>query len=404
MKSIILLLTTMPLLFLAACSDPEKSPTAAQTEVSVHPEGWGKDTASPNFHGKFVAARQYDARECQPCHGNINSTDNKSLVGVTCRDCHESFPHRQGWNDVSSSSFHGKVLAAVQFDATTCQPCHGSDYNGGTSTVSCKTCHASFPHPTGWVGAHRAFIKSIAYDLNSCQACHGQNYGTVKVDNSCLTCHTKPGGPEACNTCHGDFGGDPANLTNVAPPKGLNGETSSTTPAVGAHQPHFAYFSNLSTAEVCQQCHALPTSFAAAGHIDPDGKAELLFNGELAKLKTEGGARVPNPAYNRTDNTCAGAYCHGNWGLLKSQSQYNFAYTADRIEGSTASPKWTDANTAACGTCHDLPPAGHLATDITLNSCTNCHGAVVDANGKIIDNTKHINGQVNVFFQEYPMF
>ncbi len=349
MKSTILLLTAIPLIFLAACSDPENAPTSPQAQVSVH---------------------------------------------------------ESGWNIVASANFHGKALAAKQFDASECRQCHGSQLDGGIVGVSCKTCHASFPHPaTGWVvgaNSHIAFLKNNAYNLQSCQGCHGQNYGTVKVNNSCLTCHTKPGGPEACNTCHGNSGGDPAVLTNVAPPRGLDGETATTAPAVGAHQAHLAYFPSASLAGTCQQCHALPQNFAAAGHIDADGKAEPLFNGDLVKLATENGARVPNPSYNAASNTCAGTYCHGNWGLLKTGSQYTFIYAADKIEGSSAAPKWTDPATVACGTCHGLPPTGHNPFDLT--SCATCHQGVIDVNGNIIDATKHVNGKVNVFMQEYPMF
>ncbi len=351
MKSTILLLTIIPLVFLAACSDPQKAPTGPQAQVSVH---------------------------------------------------------ESGWNVLTSPSFHGKALAAKQFDASECRQCHGGQYDGGIVGVSCKTCHASFPHPaTGWVvgaNSHIAFLKNNAYNLQSCQGCHGQNYGTVKVNNSCLTCHTKPGGPEACTTCHGNSGGDPAVLTNVAPPRGLDGETETTAPAVGAHQAHFAYFKQLTTAQVCQECHTLPQNFSAPGHIDPDGNAEIPFGEALAELKTEGGARVPNASYNTATNTCAGTYCHGNWGLLKSQSKYNFIYSADKMEGSSAAPKWTDPASVACGTCHGLPPAGHNPFDIT--SCNICHQDIIDANGNIIDDAKHVNGKINVFREEYeyPMF
>jgi predicted CxxxxCH...CXXCH cytochrome family protein len=349
MKSIILLLTATPLNFLAACSDPENAPTSPQAQVSVH---------------------------------------------------------EPGWNAVASSSFHGKALAAKNFNSAECRQCHGSQFDGGISNVSCKTCHASFPHPSnGWVAganSHIAFLKSNAYNLQSCQGCHGQNYGTVKVNTSCLTCHTKPGGPEACNTCHGNSAEDPAVLTNVAPPGGLDGETAVTTPAVGAHQAHLTFYPSASLASTCQQCHALPQTFAAAGHIDADGNAELLFTGSLVKLATEGGARVPNASYSAANNTCAGTYCHGNWGLLQSQSKYSFIYVAAKMEGAVASPKWTDASSAACGSCHGLPPAGH--NPFSRADCATCHQGVIDVNGNIIDNAKHVNGKVNVFLEEYPMF
>jgi hypothetical protein len=347
MKQIILLLAVSALLFLAACSDPQDAPLAPQAQVSVHV---------------------------------------------------------QGWNVAASPDFHGKALAPKQFNSEECRPCHGSQYDGGISNVSCKTCHASFPHPaTGWVGGHGTFLKSNGYDLNSCQSCHGQNYGTVKVSNSCLTCHTKQGGPEACNLCHGNSTGDVTDLKNAAPPNGLDDETGATTPAVGAHQAHLPFNPNLSVAEACQECHAVPANFFAAGHVDADGEAEVPFNGALSRLITERGNRVPNAVYDPAGNTCSGTYCHGNWALLKSFSPYDFVYTADKMEGNAAAPRWTDPNTAACGTCHGLPPTGHQ--DAPLTACMTCHGDVVDGFGNINNKAKHANGKVNVIFKdEYPMF
>lgn len=335
----------IPLMIFIACSDPQDAPTGVSEKISVHGAGWTMP-ASTNFHGAALAGKKYDASECRQCHG--------------------------------------------------------SQFDGGIANVSCKTCHASYPHPANFVPAHSGYIKSINYNLASCKGCHGQDYGTKKVNNSCTTCHTKPNGPEACNTCHGNFGGDPAVLTNVAPPRGLKGETAATTPAVGSHQAHLAYYPSAALAGTCQQCHALPQTFAAAGHIDADSKAELIFSETLARLKTEDGARVPNVVYNSANNTCANSYCHGNWGLLKAKSKNDFIYVADKMEGRNASPRWTDSASAACGTCHGLPPAGHRPHDITV--CNTCHGAVIDVNGKIIDKTKHINGKVNLFDQEYPMF
>jgi len=345
MKRIIFLLAATTLTFLVACSDPQNAPTGVSEKVSVH---------------------------------------------------------ESGWTAPASTSFHGAALAGKKFDASECRQCHGSQFDGGLSKVSCKTCHASYPHPANWSGAHTSFIKNTNYNLNSCKGCHGQDYGIKKINNSCLTCHTKPGGPEACNTCHGNFSGDATDLKMVAPPRGLKGETNATSPAVGAHQAHLPADKNLAGA-ACQQCHALPQTFAASGHIDADSKADLSFSETLARLKTEGGSRVPNLVYSATNNTCAGSYCHGNWGLLKSQAKDNaFIYIADKMEGLNALPKWTDSASAACGTCHGLPPAGHQPHDLTR--CFVCHAGVVDENGKIVDKTKHVNGKVNVFDQEYPMF
>jgi hypothetical protein len=70
--------------------------------------------------------------------------------------------------------------------------------------------------------------------------------------------------------------------------------------------------------------------------------------------------------------------------------------------GAQASPSWTGGPTeAACGTCHDIPPKGHVAALIT--ECYGCHGDVVDPTGGIIDRTKHVNGRMNRFNVELNM-
>ena len=333
-----------------ACSEPQEAPTGVQNEVSVHGEGW-LDPSSPNFHGTLLAKQGYNTGDCRPCHGN--------------------------------------------------------QYDGGTAGVACYTCHASYPHPaSGWVSgssSHYVYLKSNNYDLPSCQPCHGQDYGLVKVNNSCLTCHPQQGGPEACNTCHGNSGRDAADLRNAAPPEGLDGETGSTTPAVGAHQTHLAYFKHLPARDICQECHVVPANFTDASHIDDNSRAELSFNGPLGNLKTEGGTRVPQVVYDLNSHTCSNSYCHGNWGLRKSQAGDNgFAFAAEVMTGNPAVPNWSDPSSTSCGSCHGLPPTGHNPFPIT--ACMNCHSGVVNGFGVITDSTKHMNGKVNVFMTEYPMY
>lgn len=313
--------------------------------------------------------------------------------------------HEPGWNEGSSPEFHGKILAMKNFVSSDCRDCHGSDLNGGLVQVSCRTCHVNYPHPDGWAGtssgSHVAFIKITHYDITSCRDCHGQDYATVKTDNSCLTCHTQTGGPEACNTCHGNKSGDPAVLANVVPPRGLDGETSPTEPAVGAHQVHLAYYDFLTTPVACQECHVVPATYSTTGHIGDDDNADLIF-GPIATTVSSDGTRKPAPTYSREAASCDNTYCHGNWALPKSKSANDFIFVEDTIEGNVASPTWTDSTSVSCGTCHDLPPKGHFPH--VLTSCTICHSSVIDVNGNIIDPKKHINGKINVFGQEYPMF
>ena len=55
-----------------------------------------------------------------------------------------------------------------------------------------------------------------------------------------------------------------------------------------------------------------------------------------------------------------------------------------------------DGSEAQCGSCHGLPPTGHVDFG-GLSTCTNCHFGIVNAQGQIIDKSKHINGVKNVF-------
>ena len=83
--------------------------------------------------------------------------------------------------------------------------------------------------------------------------------------------HT-PGGPEACNTCHGDF----VNPLLIAPPRALNGAILPSERGVGAHTKHLS--GNLiGKAVECSECHTLPNGFNDPIHIDQTPGAELVF-------------------------------------------------------------------------------------------------------------------------------
>lgn len=235
---------------------------------------------------------------------------------------------------------------------------------------------------------HGQLIRGKNWDLFQCAQCHGANYAGGKVDVSCLRCHQSETGPEACNTCHGDFS-DPV---NIAPPQGTNNETLTTQAAVGAHQFHLK---NIQIAEnvPCSECHSVPSQFGSAGHIDETERAEVLF-GEYENYGDS------TAAYNFETMTCENSYCHGN---------FKFATASGvPIYGNNFAPQWTlvDGSQAKCGTCHgEIDVEGNLVTPLpkghsgtfTLTQCWNCHPRVVDEEGNIIDKTLHINGEKDIF-------
>jgi len=315
--------------------------------------------------------------------------------------------HPNGWLDKSSEIFHGNGVFSSEFYSDNCQSCHGQNYDGGTSNVSCYEagCHISYPHPENFAYSttdefHPDFIKDLNWDLSSCKTCHGDDYTggaspneTVARQKNCTRCHDQnadplASGPEACNTCHGS-------LTNPAPPKDLADNTGTTQVGVGAHQVHLtgSTWSEGYTKD-CTICHTMPQTLDAAGHVGDDtpGIAEINF-GVFAHTEED-----LFTSWNHETKTCSNVYCHGAFEFKKENSEYPFAYTGDVMSGNNVNMIWTDVGSgqADCGTCHGLPPQGHQVQG-TVTVCSGCHGRVVDENNNIINKALHINGQADVF-------
>lgn len=167
----------------------------------------------------------------------------------------------------------------------------------------------------------------------------------------------------ACGyACHGD-------KTNSAPPWDTALNTSTSARGVGAHREHLRSSSWHMTV-ACSDCHVVPQTIDAAGHVDKARPADLTFS----SLATGGQL---NPKFDGT--ACSNVYCHG----------------ATLSGGTATAPIWTkvDGTQGSCGSCHSLPPTqNHPAS----SSCSTCHGAVIDAKGMIIAPQLHINGKVEV--------
>ena len=64
-------------------------------------------------------------------------------------------------------------------------------------------------------GFHGRLIADAGWDFPLCASCHGSDFSGGTSGVSCLTCHTSPGGPTSCNTCHGLPPGDRSHFTHV---------------------------------------------------------------------------------------------------------------------------------------------------------------------------------------------
>ena len=272
-------------------------------------------------------------------------------------------------------------------------------------------------HPEGWSGRgaidlnpppptfHGNYIRDQKGHMSSCWTCHGRNYAGGSSQVSCLTCHTKPGGPENCTTCHGS--------TNPAPPPDLDGNTSTSVPTVGAHQEHLSGV-NFTNGIRCSECHVVPTSVYVPGHVDTDRPAEVVFRDSLANVITNEPTTVdydvalptftPSPAWNPLTLKCSNTYCHGD---LKNGNNFSPQWSFGTIVFTSAL-----GGEARCGTCHGDVTKATLAeralpktsatggTHPNSTQCYFCHVGIVDANLNFIDKGKHMNGKLNVFGTE----
>jgi predicted CxxxxCH...CXXCH cytochrome family protein len=233
---------------------------------------------------------------------------------------------------------------------------------------------------------HGELVRENNWNMRVCSQCHGENFSGGAVGVTCLSCHTQPEGPKSCNTCHGVFS-DPS---RIAPPTDLENNIATSEKGVGAHARHL-YENMIGSSVSCQSCHNVPQDIYDQGHLNGDNIAEV----HLKELSTAFGAS--DASYDPNTATCSNTYCHGNFEFYRDSADVTnqFAYTADKMIGLNKTVNWTlvDQGEAECGSCHGLPPEGHIAAPLT--ACYQCHQGVVDPAGNIIDMSKHINGVKN---------
>lgn len=91
--------------------------------------------------------------------------------------------HAAGILNPASPDFHGQLLRDKKYDFAYCGKCHGADFSGGTSQVSCLSCHQEGP--------------------TACSTCHGDiaskgsharhlGAGPLGKTFGCAECHKTP--------------------------------------------------------------------------------------------------------------------------------------------------------------------------------------------------------------------
>jgi predicted CxxxxCH...CXXCH cytochrome family protein len=178
-----------------------------------------------------------------------------------------------------------------------------------------------------------------------------------------------------CSSCHG--GRD-----NAAPPRAVNGETSTTNVGVGAHQAHLKKGS-IAGPVACTECHVVPAEMDLEKHPAAIPAPATMTFGPLARTQ---GAK---PAWNHDSATCSNTYCHG------------------ATLGGTAAPTppvWTtvDGSQIQCKSCHaysikDLDGSHPSHKKYT---CDTCHAEVTSDGTTILAPDLHVNGRTDVSMAE----
>jgi len=273
------------------------------------------------------------------------------------RTCSNVYCHGAGLKiptkDIVGSPNWGAAQGSVA-----CGNCHGippEDHASGITRLACHRCHGDAIDASGNVNpaTHINGKVDLAADVtSSCSACHGDSSVTAAP-------------------------GDPAS----APPTDAENRPASdpTATSIGAHQNHLVA-GVLGVKVACSECHVVPTTLLAPGHLD--NQVTVTFG----PLASKGGL---TPGYDAAAQTCSNVYCHGNFPFSKTVLP-------------PPKPTWNGRSAAvACGSCHDLPPPfpAHVPVNVPVQGCgtsTNpaiaCHPPAYTPS--TVDPTLHIDGKV----------
>lgn len=318
------------------------------------------------FSHEAVAAIQ-----CYQCHGTTAPVDYRPLDA--------------GYRSISTGGFKGN---------------HRTHMGNGATPASCNACHGNGTNVSTYPSNHRNDRIEMVANINNSPKAGGAVYSkgvffnqtSIPVMGSCsnVNCHfeaTTPTwgnaaftSPNDCDKCHG------------APPSG------GSTGAVGSHAKHDTYYSGAAN---CAKCHS-------------DHTAE---NNKFAHA-TSAGKRNLNISFSATPNNGNGAYSGALNDYLPSQINAFGDCTATycHSNGTRSTPAFVQNQTATwggsltCKGCHksdnasgDIIATGshtrHVnATKYYTFSCNKCHAATAGSAMTIIDTTAHVNGKVNIKF------
>ena len=365
--------------------------------------------------------------------------------------------HPNGIQRLTSDEFHGRELERRGWDLNVCAKCHGEDFAGGTSNVTCNTCHVGGP--------------------TACVTCHGDGptTGAHRVHQdagglACAECHAVPARWDAEGHVRRDgvadpepaevtFGARAALTLDPADREGPPAYTDGGCANVYCHGDALHAGGGLATRPRwddptppggCDQCHGQPPPSHAQDRCETCHPSEVHIDGVVQVGRTagcdgcHGSAASSAPPVDLTGNvftTALGvgahqahllapsrlrgpidcATCHRVPAQLFDSGHLDSPPPAEVVAGlgwdrdaqtcadaachGPARPSWTQTGGASCGTCHGVPPATASHTPgQPITSCATCHPRTIDPTGTILLTpgptgltSEHVDGDVDVF-------
>jgi predicted CxxxxCH...CXXCH cytochrome family protein len=293
---------------------------------------------------------------------------NTGNLSCSSTSCHGSA--QPVWTGGSSQAACGTCHGVPPSGHSTgsCGTCH----TGYTSTTVNGSLHmngnvdAIGGHPSGWAAKDQHGYQANQAGLSGCKACHGSDLAGGSSGVSCATCHGA-GWDTNCTFCHGTPG------LRASPPVDTQGRTARSNVSVGAHEKHAT--ATLSSPLGCGACHASRGSVITDGaHVD-GGPAEVALSGVGAGTFT----RVSDTS--ATCSTyCHGVFPGGKNASVSWVSTTAMDCSTCHASPPPA-PHVQRSDCGACHTGYTastVSPATHVngTVDHVTMTCTSCHGKV----------------------------
>jgi len=310
-----------------------------------------------------AAARSATAGTCTTyCHG-------PSLGGGPAAS-----PAWTASGPLACGACHGAPPPPPHTASTACASCHPGTVDGAGAIIAAGGLHVngvvdvSNAHGAGW-NLPTAHGRAANADLASCRTCHGAALDGGTSGISCDSCHGGTAWRTDCTFCHGTPGR--AGGYAAAPPQGTQDETATTDRAVGAHEAHLAG-GGVGPAVACAECHAVPADLA---HVN--GTPAVTFGAAAQR----GGA---SPVWNTGPLTCSSTYCHGATLAAGGGTNTAPTWTGGAAQAactschgvSPSTGEHTRHNFLVCSSCHGT---GYSSTGVVVG--THVNGSVEKAAG-----------------------